>query len=128
MHLRMRTVRLIWRTASRLPLLQQVATRNAPARDFLIHPVRRVLVLLNLCGWHAVLRLPKVNLLMLRGSWEAVVEIPPVGHASIVVVKATILGIVPHQRRMEPAMLQTLKLLLLLVKLQRMGKTPSAES
>ena len=111
-----------------LLLLQLVVTRNARTWDLLIHPVRRVFVLLKLCGCHAVLRLPKVNLLMLRGSREAVVEIPPVGHASIVVVKATILGIVPHQRRMEPAMLQTLKLLLLLVKLQRMGKIPSAAS
>jgi len=48
----------------------------------------------------------------------------PVGRASIVVVKATILGNVPRQRRIGPAMLQTLKLLLLLVKLPRMGKIP----
>jgi len=86
-------------------------------------------VLLKLCGCHAVLRLPKVNLLMLRGSREAVMEMPPEDHASIVVVAATILGIVPLQRRMEPAMLQTHQpLLLLLVKLQRMGKIPSATS
>ncbi|XP_039822640.1 uncharacterized protein LOC120684840 [Panicum virgatum] len=56
---------------------------------FLLHPVRRVLVLLNPCGWHAVLRLPKVKLLVLWGSREAVVEIPLVGHASIVAGKAT---------------------------------------
>jgi hypothetical protein len=71
------------------------------------HPVRWVLVLLKLCGCHAVLRLPKVNLLVLRGSREAVVEMPPKDHASIVVVKATIQGIVPLQRRMEPTMVQT---------------------
>ena len=73
-------------------------------------------------------RLPKVNLLVLRGSREAVVEMPPEDRASIVVVKATILEIVPHQRRMEPAMLQTLKLLLLLVKPQEMVKIPSMAS
>ena len=128
MHLRMRITGLRWRTASGLPLLQLVVARNALAWDFLLHPKRWVLVLRNPCGWHTILRLPKVNLLVLWGSREAVVEIPPVGHASIVVVKATILGIVPHQRRMEPAMLQTLKLLLLLVKLQRMGKIPSVAS
>jgi len=83
---------------------------------------------LKLYGYHAVLRLPKVNLLALRGSREAVVEMLPVGRASIVVVKATILGNVPRQRRIGPAMLQTLKLLLLLVKLPRMGKIPSVAS
>ena len=82
------------RTASGVPLLQLVVTRNASAWDFHLHPVRWVLVLLKLCGCHAVLRLPKVNLLMLRGSREAVVEMPPEDHASIVVVKATIQGIV----------------------------------
>ena len=56
--------------------------------------------------WVGVLHwLPKVNLLVLRGSREAVVEMPPEDHASTVVVMATILGIVPLQRRVEPAML-----------------------
>ena len=123
----MRTVRLIWRTASRLPLLQQVATRNAPARDFLIHPVRRVLVLLNLCGWHAVLRLPKVNLLVLRGSRKAVVEISLMGHASIVAGKATSLVSVPLQERVEPAILQ-IHQLLLLAKMGGMVKIPNVAS
>jgi len=65
---------------------------------------------------------------VLWGSREAVVEMPPEDRASIVVVKVTILGTAPHQRRMEPAMLQILKLLLLLVKLPRMGKIPSVAS
>ena len=115
------------RTASGLLLLpQSVVARNARAWDHLLHlPVRPVLEPLKLCGCHAILRLPKVNLLAIRGSREVVVEMPPVGHASIVVVKATILGIVPHRRRMGPAMLQTLKLPLLLIKPPRMGKIPS---
>ena len=104
----MRITGLRWRTASGLPLLQLVVTRNALARDFLLHPVRRVLVLLNPCGWHAVLWLPKVNFLVLWGSQEAVVEIPLEGHASIVAGKATSLVSVPIQERVEPAMFQTL--------------------
>ena len=123
----MRIARLIWRTASGLPLLQSVVTRNAPARDFLLHPVRRVLVLLNLCGWHAVLRLPKVNLLVLRGSREAVVEIPLVGHASIVAGKATSLVSVPLQERVELAILQ-IHQLLLLAKMGGMVKIPNVAS
>ena len=118
------------RTASGLLLLLQLAVaRNARAWGHLLHlPVRRVSEPLKLYGCHAVLRLPKVNLLVLQGSRAAVVEMPPEDRASIVVVKATILEIVPHQRRMEPAMLQILKILLLLVKLPRMGKIPSVES
>ena len=105
-----------------------MVARNARAWDLLLLPVRPVLELLKLFGCHAIPRLPKVNLLVLRGSREAVMEMPPEDHASIVVVAATILGIVPLQRRMEPAMLQTLKLLLLLVKPQEMGKIPSVAS
>ena len=127
MHLEMRIAKLIWKTASGLPLLQPVVTRNAPARDFLLHPVRRVLVLLNPCGWHAVLRLPKVNFLVLWGSREAVVEIPLVGHASIVAGKATSLVSVPLQERVEPAILQTHQLLLL-AKMGGMVKIPNVAS
>ena len=127
MHLKMRIAGLRWRTASRLPLLQPVVACNTLARDFLLHPVRRVLVLLNLCGWHAVLRLPKVNLLVLRGSRKAVVEISLMGHASIVAGKATSLVSVPLQERVEPAMLQTHQLLLL-AKMGGMVKIPSVAS
>ena len=123
----MRIARLIWRTASGLPLLQPVVTRNAPARDFLLHPVRRVLVFLNPCGWHAVLRLPKVNFLVLWGSREAVVEIPLVGHASIVAGKATSLVSVPLQERVELAILQ-IHQLLLLAKMGGMVKIPNVAS
>ena len=123
----MRIAGLRWRTASGLPLLQPVVTRNAPARDFLLHPVRRVLVLLNPCGWHAVLRLPKVNFLVLWGSREAVVEIPLVGHASIVAGKATSLMSVPLQERVELAILQ-IHQLLLLAKMGGMVKIPSVAS
>jgi len=122
----MRIGRLIWRTASRLPLLQPVVTRKAPARDFLLHPVRQVLVLLNPCGWHAVLRLPKVNLLVLWDSREAVVEIPLVGHASIVAGKATSLVSVPLQERVELAILQIHQLLL--AKMGGMVKIPNVAS
>ena len=126
MHLKIRIARLIWRTASGLPLLQPVVTRSAPARDFLLHPVHRVLVLLNPCGWHAVLRLPKVNLLVLWGSREAVVEIPLVGHASIVAGKATSLVSVPLQERVELAILQIHQLLL--AKMGGMVKIPNVAS
>jgi len=94
------------------------------AWDFLLHPVRRVLVLLNLSGCHVILRLPKANLLVLRGSRESVVEIPPGGHVTIVVVKAITLGSVPPRRRVEPAMLPTHHHLFL-VKMGRIIKTPS---
>ena len=126
MNLKMRIAGMRWRTASGLPLLQPVVARNAPVRDFLLHPVRRDLVLLNPCGWHAILRLPKVNLLVLRGSREAVVEITLEDHASIVAGKATILMSVPLQERVEPAMLQTHQLLL--AKMGKMVKTLSMAS
>jgi len=123
----MRITGLRWRTASGLPLLQLVVARNALAWDFLLHPKRWVLVLRNPCGWHTILRLPKVNLLMLWGSSEAVVEIPPEGHASTVAGKATPLGSVPLRRRVEPAMLQTHQLLLL-AKMGKMFKILSVAS
>jgi len=121
----MRIEGLMWRTASGLPLLQQVVSHNARAWDFLLHPVRRVLVLLNLSGCHDVLRLPKANLLVLRGSREAVVELPPGGHASIVAVKDTTLQNVTLRRRVVAAMLQNHQHLLVLVMMGRMVKIPS---
>jgi len=64
---------------------------------------------------------------VLWGSREAVVEIPLVGHASIVTGKATSLVSVPLQERVEPAMLQTHQLLLL-AKMRGMVKIPSMAS
>jgi hypothetical protein len=81
MHLR-------WITARGLPLFPWVVVQalNVRARDLLLHPGFRDLVLLNRCGWHAVLQHRKGNLPALVDSREAVVGVLllPRGRAIIV--------------------------------------------
>ncbi|CAN6305688.1 unnamed protein product [Urochloa humidicola] len=67
------------------------------------------MVLPNLCGWPITLRLLKLKLKLhvLRDSWEVVVDLIPMVHATIAVGKVISAGSAPPPRRVELAMFQT---------------------
>jgi hypothetical protein len=106
-------------TARGLPLLPLVVAQavNVRAQDLLLHPGFRDLVLLNQCGWHAVLRHHKGNLPALVDSREAVVGILllPSGCAIIVAGMDISLASAPLPRKMEGTMLPSLLCLLHLI-------------
>jgi hypothetical protein len=103
-------------TARGLPLLPWVVAQalNVHAQDLLLHPGFRDLVLLNQCGWHAVLRHHKGNLLALVDSWEVVVGILllPRGRAIIVAGMDISPVSAPLPRKMEEIILPSLLFLL----------------
>jgi hypothetical protein len=104
-------------TARGLPLLPWVVAQvlNAHAQDLFLHPGFLDLVLLNQCGWHAVLRHHKGNLLALVDSWEAVVEVLLLTRARAIIVADTDISpaSAPLPRKMEEIMLPRLMCILL---------------
>jgi hypothetical protein len=126
MHLR-------WISLRGLPLLpwEVAQALNIHARDLLLHPGLRDLVLFNLCGWHVVLWHRKGNLLVLVDSREALVWIILLlrGHPLIVAGMDFSPASAPLPRKMEEIMLLGLICLLhRLSKWWRMSKHPSVKS
>jgi hypothetical protein len=115
-------------TARGLPLLPWVVAQalNVRARDLLLHPGFRDLVLLNQCGWHVVLWHHKGNLLALVDSWEAVVGIflLPRGRAIIVAGMDISPMNAPLPRKMEGIMLPSLLCLLQIFKKMKNAQPP----
>jgi hypothetical protein len=104
-------------TARGMLLLPWVVVQalNVCARDLLLHPGFRDLVLLNRCGWHAVLRHRKGNLPALVDSQEAVVGVLPRGCAIIVAGMDISPASAPLPRKIEEIMFPSLLCLLHLI-------------
>jgi hypothetical protein len=98
-----------------LPLLPWVVAQalNTHTQDLLLHLGFWDLMLLNQCGWHAILQHCKGNLLALVDNQEAVVGILlPRGRAIIVADMDIAPMSAPLPRKMEETMLPSLLCLL----------------
>jgi hypothetical protein len=115
-------------TASGLPLLPWVVAQalNVRARDLLLHPEFRDLVLLNQCGRHDILRRCKGNLPALVDSREVVVGIIllPRGRAIIVAGMDISPASALLPRKMEETMLPSLLCLLQIFKKIKNAQPP----
>jgi hypothetical protein len=93
------------------------SSSQRPRTGLLLHPGFRDLVLLNRCGWHAVLRHRKGNLPALVDSGEVVVGILLLRRGRAIIVAGIDISPVsaPLSRKMEEIMFPSLLCLLHLI-------------